>query len=90
MSSQFINFMSLSIAAAKEIKNPVLVTLLSDYAKLRTKNKFQYLFIHVLANKYKDNMKSDIKLQYVLIKYYLQKNKVNLTRQLIMDEEICF
>ena len=92
MSSQFINFMSLSISAAKELKNPVLVTLLSDYAKLRTKNKLQYLFIHLLANRYKNKnkMNSDIKLQYVLIKHYLQKNKVRLTRELIMDEEICF
>ena len=90
MSCQFISFMSLSIMAAKELKNPILVTLLSDYAKLRTKNKLQYLFIHLLANKYKKSMNSDLRLQYVLIKYYLQKNKVNLTRELIMDEEIYF
>ena len=90
MSCQFLNFMSLSITAAKELKNPVLVTLLSDYAKLRTKNKLQYLFIHLLADKYKKNMSSDLRLQYVLIKYYLRKNRVKLTRELIMDEEIYF
>ena len=90
MSCQFMNFMSLSITAAKELKNPVLVTLLSDYAKLRTKNKLQYLFIHLLVDKYKKNMSSDLRLQYVLIKYYLRKNRVKLTRELIMDEEIYF
>ena len=72
MSCQFINFMSMSITAARELNNPVLVTLLSDYAKHRTKSKFQYLFIHLLADKYKTNMNmsSDMKLQYLLIKYY--------------------
>ena len=90
MSCQFINFMSMSITAARELNNPVLETLLSDYAKHRTKSKFQYLFIHLLANKYKTNMNmsSDMKLQYLLIKYYIKKNKVNLTRELIFDEDI--
>jgi len=90
MSCQFINFMSMSITAARELKNPVLVTLLSDYAKKRTKSKFQYLFIHLLANKYKTNMNNELRIQYLLIKYYLRKNKANLTRELIFDGDINF
>lgn len=86
MSCEFINFMALSITVAKDMKNPILETLLSDYAKSRTKNKFQFFLVHLLAKGHIKNLKPEYKLHYGLIKYYFMKNKANVTRQLLYDD----
>ena len=86
MSCDFINFMALSITVAKDLKNPVLETLLSDYAKSRTENKLQFFLVHLLANNHSKKLKPEYKMTYGVIKYYFMKNKTNVTRQLLYDD----
>jgi len=49
MSCQFMSVIALTLTAAKELNNPILLDLLCDYAKRNSNNKMQYLLIHVLA-----------------------------------------
>jgi hypothetical protein len=78
--------MALTLSAAKELKNPVLVDLLSDYAKRRTNNKMQYILIHILANKHSKKVSEENRIMYNVIRRYLQTNAVSVTKELLMAD----
>ena len=85
MSVQFMNFMSMSLCAAKELQNPVLETLLSDYAKDKANNKLQYIMIKLLAKKHCEKINEDNRVYYNLIKRYISYNSANITRHLLYE-----
>jgi len=90
MSCEFVNVMALTLSAAEELKNPILVELLSDYAKNHTNNKMQFFLIHLLAKSHKKKIKEDgvleskeNRIMYNVIRRYLDLNKTQVTKQLI-------
>jgi len=83
MACSFINFMSLSIHVSQELKNPILETLLSDYAKERAKNKMHFFLIHLLVKSHKKKISTENKLVYFFIKKYLTTHSVSITKQLL-------
>lgn len=86
MSCKFVSVMALTISAAKELKNDILVDLLSDYAKRHTNNKMQYFLIHVLAKKHTESVSKENRIMYNVIRRYLEKNSVSVTKELIWSE----
>lgn len=83
MSCQFMSVMALTLTAAKELNNPILLDLLCDYAKRNSNNKMQYLLIHVLAKKHSEEISEENRVMYNVIRRYLQTNAVSVTKQLI-------
>ena len=83
MSCQFMSVMALTLSAAKELKNPILLDLLSDYAKRRTNNKMQYILIHVLAKKNSEKVSEENRVMYNVIRRYLERNATSVTKELI-------
>ena len=83
MSCQFMSVMSLTLSAAKELDNPILLDLLSDFAKRHTNNKMQYILIHVLARKHSQGVSEENRVMYNVIRRYLKNNAVSVTKELI-------
>ena len=83
MNCQFISVMSLTLSAAKELNKPILVELLSDYAKQKATNKLQYYVIHLLAKKHSEKISEENRVMYNVIRRYLQTNSVSVTKELL-------
>ena len=83
MNCQFMSVMALALSAAKELNNPILLDLLSDYAKRRADNKMQYILIHVLAKKHSQEVSEENRVMYNVIRRYLERNAVSVTKELI-------
>ena len=83
MSCQFMSVMALTLSAAKELNKPILLDLLSDYAKRRTNNKMQYILIHILAKKHSQEVSEENRVMYNVIRRYLERNAVSVTRELL-------
>ena len=83
MSSKFVCVMALTLTAARELDKPILVDLLSDYAKLKSNNKFQYILIQLLAKKNSEKVSEENQKMYNVIRRYLQTNCATITKELI-------
>ena len=90
MSCEFVNVMALTLSAAEELKNPILVELLSDYAKSHTNNKMQFFLIHLLAKSHIKKIKEggvlvskENRIMYNVIRRYLDINTAKVTKELI-------
>ena len=78
-----MSVMALTLSAAKELNNPILLDLLSDYAKRHTTNKMQYILIHLLARKHSEKVSDENRVMYNVIRRYLERNAVSVTKELI-------
>ena len=83
MSCQFVCVMALTLSAARELEKPILVDLLSDYAKEKSNNKLQYVLIQLLAKKNAEGVREEHRKMYNVIRRYLQTNHTNVTKELI-------
>ena len=83
MSCKFVNVMALTLSAAEELENPILMELLKDYAKSKATNKLQYFLIHLLAKKHTEKIGDENRAMYNVIKRYLRLNTANITKDLI-------
>lgn len=81
-----MSVMALTLSAAKELNNPILHDLLSDYAKRHTNNKMQYILIHVLAKKHSHEISEENRVMYNVIRRYLETNAVSVTKKLIWSD----
>ena len=83
MNCQFVSVMALTLSAAKELDKPILVDLLSDYAKQQSKNKLQYFVIHLLAKRHQEKISEENRVMYNVIRRYLENNAVSVTKHLL-------
>ena len=86
MSTRFVTVMAMSLSAAKELNNPILVDLLSDYVKKRTHSKLQYIFVQMLAKCLSEKVTEENRVMYNVIRRYLQYNTASVTKELIWDD----
>ena len=86
MSYQFVSFMALTLSAAKELENPILIDLLSDYAKRKANNKMQYILIHLMAKRNSEKVSEENRIMYNIIRRYLEYNAASITKELIWSE----
>ena len=86
MSCQFVCVMALTLSAARELDKPILVDLLSDYAKTKSNNKLQYMLIQLLAKKNSEGVSEENRKMYNVIRRYLQTNHTTVTKELIWGE----
>tara|TARA_B110000014_G_C19567627_1_gene302542 strand:+ start:97 stop:333 length:237 start_codon:yes stop_codon:yes gene_type:complete len=78
--------MALTLSAARELDKPILVDLLSDYAKSKSNSKLQYVLIQLLAKKNSEKVSEENRVMYNVIRRYLQTNSINVTKELIWAE----
>ena len=86
MSCKFVCVMALTLSAARELDKPILVDLLSDYAKSKSNSKLQYVLIQLLAKKNSEKVSEENRVMYNVIRRYLQTNSINVTKELIWAE----
>lgn len=86
MGTRFLTVMAMTISAARELDNPILIDLLSDYAKKRTNSRLQYILVHMLAKRLSENVTEENRVMYNVIRRYLRVNAASVTKELIWDD----
>ena len=86
MGTRFLTVMAMTISAARELDNPILIDLLSDYAKKRTNSRLQYILVHMLAKRLSEKVTEENRVMYNVIRRYLRVNAASVTKELIWDD----
>jgi hypothetical protein len=68
------------------MRNPILVGLISDYAKRCSNNGIQYIMIHFLAKQNSEKVSEKNRIMYNVIRRYLETNATSVTKELIWAE----